>query len=94
MQQCIRPGGRLNVFAGPTDGARLPVDLADLFYRELAVFSTYSSTPATLSEAFELLASNQVWVLPLISHRLPLTAFEEGVRLQQSGRATKVIFHP
>jgi threonine dehydrogenase-like Zn-dependent dehydrogenase len=90
----LRPGGRINIFAGPTDGPRLPVDLADLFYRELAIFSTYSSTPATLAEAFDLLATNRVWVVPLISHRLPLSAFDEGVERQRNGKATKVIFHP
>jgi len=94
MQQVLRPGGRINIFAGPANGPRLSVDLADLFYRELAIFSTYSSTPATLGEAFDLLRRNQVQVLPLISHRLPLATFDEGVDLQRSGQATKVIFHP
>ncbi len=94
MQQLLRPGGRINIFAGPSDGANHSLDFADLYHRELSVFSTYSSTPAALAEAFDLLASNRVWVVPLISHRLPLTAFEEGVELQKSGRATKVIFHP
>jgi len=94
MQQLLRSGGRITIFAGPSDGARLSLDFADLYHRELSVFSTYSSTPAALAEAFELLASSRVWVAPLISHRLPLTAFEEGVELQKSGRATKVIFHP
>ncbi len=94
IQQALRPGGRLNVFAGPSDGPRLPVDVADLFYRELAIFSTYSSTPAALAEAFDLLKNNRVWAAPLISHRLPLAAFREGVEMQRDGRATKVIFHP
>lgn len=94
MQGLLRPGGRINIFAGPTDGPRLAVNIADLFYRELAILSTYSSTPATLTQAFQLLARNRVQVLPLISHRLPLAAFDEGVQLQRSGKATKVIFHP
>jgi len=94
VQQLLRSGGRINIFAGPSDGARISLDFADLYHRELSVFSTYSSTPAALAEAFELLASNRIWVAPLISHRLPLTAFAEGVELQKSGRATKVIFHP
>jgi len=33
-------------------------------------------------------------VAPLISHRLPLEAFDEGVRLQRDGKATKVVYHP
>ncbi len=94
MQQLLRPGGRINIFAGPSDGVRLSMDFADLYHRELSVFSTYSSTPAALAEAFDLLASDRVRVAPLISDRLPLAAFDEGVELQRSGRATKVIFHP
>ncbi|HSD51671.1 MAG TPA: alcohol dehydrogenase catalytic domain-containing protein [Candidatus Methylomirabilis sp.] len=93
-QRLLRPGGRINIFAGPSGGPRYPVDLGDLYHRELSIFSTYSSTPGTLTEAFDLLATNRVRVQTLISHRLPLTAFDEGVELQRSGRATKVIFHP
>jgi L-iditol 2-dehydrogenase len=93
-QRAVRAGGRINVFAGAADGPRLAMDLVDLYHRELAVVSTYSSTPATLAEAFTLLAESRVRVLPLISHRLPLSAFDEGVRLQREGAATKVIYHP
>lgn len=93
--QCaVRAGGRINVFAGAADGHRLTMDLSDLYHRELTVASTYSSTPATLAEAFALLADRRVRVSPLISHRLPLDAFDEGVRLQREGTATKVIYHP
>jgi len=93
-QRAIRAGGRINIFAGAADGPRLAVDLVDLYHRELTVASTYSSTPATLAEAFALLADRRVRVSPLISHRLPLDAFDEGVRLQREGVATKVIYHP
>jgi L-iditol 2-dehydrogenase len=93
-QHAIRAGGRINIFAGAADGPRLAVDFVDLYHRELTVASTYSSTPATLAEAFALLADRRVRVSPLISHRLPLDAFHEGVRLQRDGVATKVIYHP
>ena len=93
-QHAVRAGGRINIFAGAADGPRLALDLVDLYHRELTVASTYSSTPATLAEAFALLADRRVRVLPLISHRLPLDAFDEGVRLQREGAATKVIYHP
>jgi len=93
-QHAVRAGGRINVFAAAADGPRLAVDLVDLYHRELTVASTYSSTPATLAEAFALLADRRVRVSPLISHRLPLDAFDDGVRLQREGLATKVIYHP
>jgi L-iditol 2-dehydrogenase len=94
IQYALRAGGRINVFAGPSDGPVMGVDLADLYHREIALFSTYSSTPVTFARAFDLLARDEVRVIPLISHRLPLAAFEEGVALQRGGAATKVIFHP
>jgi L-iditol 2-dehydrogenase len=93
-QRAVRAGGRINVFAGAADGPRLPLDFVDLYHRELAVFSTYSSTPATLGRAVELLASRRVRVAPLISHRLPLEEFDDGVRLQRDGKATKVVYRP
>ncbi len=94
VQGAIRPGGRINIFADAADGPTLPLDFADIYRRELAVFSTYSSTPETLDQALALLAGRRVRVAPLISHRLPLGAFAEGVRLQREGRALKVVFHP
>jgi L-iditol 2-dehydrogenase len=94
IQGAVRPGGRINIFAGAAGGPFLPLDFVDLYHRELAVFSTYSSNPTSLAEAFDLLATGRVSVVPLISHRLPLAAFADGLRLQREGRATKVIFHP
>ena len=94
IQAWVRSGGRINIFAGAADGPDLSVDFLDLYHRELAIFSTYSSSPATLADAFALLTSGRVRVGPLISHRLPLSAFDEGVRLQRGGQATKVVFHP
>jgi L-iditol 2-dehydrogenase len=93
-RRMLRPGGGINVFAGPSNDRSLSLDCDELYHRELALFSTYSSTPAALAEAFELLACGRVVVEPLISHRLPLAAFAQGVQLQRSGTATKVIFHP
>jgi L-iditol 2-dehydrogenase len=93
-QEALRAGGRINVFAEATGEPRHPLDLADLYHRELTLTSTYSSTPATLARAFDLLADGRVRVDTLISHRLSLDEFEEGVRLQRSGRAIKVVFHP
>jgi threonine dehydrogenase-like Zn-dependent dehydrogenase len=94
MQEALRAGGRLNVFAEAVGAPRLSLDFADLYHRELTLTSTYSSTPATLAQAFALLAGGRVRVDPLITHRLSLDAFEDGVRLQRSGRAIKVVFHP
>ncbi len=90
----LRDGGRINLFAEPTGATHLPIDLGGFWRRELCLTASYSTTPVELREAIELLDSGAVQVRPLVSHRLALTRFQDGVRLQREGRATKVLFSP
>jgi L-iditol 2-dehydrogenase len=90
----LRDGGHLNLFAPPAAGEPYGLDLGGLYSRELTVRSTYSSTPADLAGALDLLASGAVRTDGLVTHRFPLEQFAEGVELQRSGRALKVLFHP
>lgn len=69
-----------------------PLDLEILYRQELTVSSTYSSSPAELSLALDLLVSRQVRVDGLISHRLPLECFAEGLALMRERQALKVYF--
>jgi L-iditol 2-dehydrogenase len=89
----VRDGGTLHYFAaGAGDG--LPVALGTLYHRELTITATYSSSPAELAEAFELLARGRVRVDGLISHRLPLERLGEGVELMRRHEAVKVYVIP
>ncbi|HXR66789.1 MAG TPA: alcohol dehydrogenase catalytic domain-containing protein [Ktedonobacteraceae bacterium] len=86
----VRKGGILNVFAAHSGS--VPLDLELLYKQELTLNSTYSSSPADLPLALDLLASRQVRVDSLISHRLPLARFAEGVALMRERAALKVYF--
>jgi L-iditol 2-dehydrogenase len=89
----LRAGGKINLFADAGDAGRMAIDLG-LFYRqELSLTATYSATPVELREAIRLLTSGQIRTDPLISHRLDLSRFDEGARLQREGQATKVLFY-
>ena len=85
----VRDGGSVHYFAGGP-GDALPLPLATLYHRELTVTSTYSSSPADLAAAFDLLAAGAIRVDDLISHRLPLERLAEGVDLMQRHVALKV----
>ena len=89
----VRDGGTLHYFAGGA-GESLPLGLATLYHRELTIGSTYSSSPAELAEAFELLACGRVRVDGLISHRLPLARLGEGIELMRRHEAVKVYVTP
>jgi threonine dehydrogenase-like Zn-dependent dehydrogenase len=54
--------------------------------------STYSSSQEELRIALDLLASRKVRVNTLLSHRLPLEQFAEGVSLMHEREALKVCF--
>jgi L-iditol 2-dehydrogenase len=86
----VRKGGMLNIFAAHTGS--VPFDLEALYQQELTVSSTYSSSPADLPLALDLLATRQVRVDSLISHRLPLERFAEGIALMRERAALKVYF--
>ncbi|VUZ84234.1 alcohol dehydrogenase [Candidatus Methylomirabilis lanthanidiphila] len=89
----LRAGGTINLFADAGDVGRMPIDLSLFYRRELSLTATYSATPVELEEALQLLTSGQIRTAPLISHRLDLSRFAEGARMQREGQATKVLFY-
>src|SRR5207248_5064601 len=86
----VRKGGTINIFAAQAGAAA--VDLEAIYLQELSITSTYSSSPEDLRIALALLASHKVRVDGLISHRLPLEQFAEGVMLMHKCAALKVYF--
>ncbi|GAC1381457.1 MAG: zinc-dependent dehydrogenase [Ktedonobacteraceae bacterium] len=86
----VRKGGVINIFAAHT--GTVPINLETIYQRELSLISTYSSSPAELHTALDLLAARKVRVDRLISHHLPLAQFAEGVSLMQKRAAIKVYF--
>ena len=86
----VRKGGTVNIFAAHRGAVSF--HLETLYQRELTVTSTYSSSPDELRTALDWLSSGKVRVTNLISHRLPLERFAEGVSLTREHAALKVYF--
>jgi L-iditol 2-dehydrogenase len=91
--ETLRDGGSVHYFAGG-DGDALPIALSALYHRELTIITTYSSSPATLTRAFWLIAAGKVEVARLVSHRLPLARLAEAVDLMRKRQALKVYVTP
>jgi threonine dehydrogenase-like Zn-dependent dehydrogenase len=81
----LEPGGTLLVFA---DAGAIPA--APLYRRELTVVGSRSATPAHMREAVRLLPGLDV-PAPTV---LPLDRFAEGLELQRTRGAAKVVFVP
>ncbi|HWZ19180.1 MAG TPA: zinc-binding dehydrogenase, partial [Ktedonobacteraceae bacterium] len=86
----IRKGGTINIFAAHS--GLVPMNLEKIYQQELSIISTYSSSPEELRIALDLLTSRTVRVDGLISHRLPLSRFSEGVALMRERAALKVYY--
>ena len=89
-----REGGAVVLFAHAGDGERANFDLNQLFKFERRILGTYSGSTAEQQKVFKLLTSGRFDPRALISHRLPLDRFAEGVSLARNRQALKVLFTP
>lgn len=89
----VRDGGAVHYFAGG-NGEALPLPLATLYHRELTVTATYSASPATLAEAFRLIADGGLSVEGLLTHRVALDRVGDAVALVLRHEALKVYVTP
>ncbi|HWC03198.1 MAG TPA: alcohol dehydrogenase catalytic domain-containing protein [Methylomirabilota bacterium] len=82
-----RDGGSVHLFVGDGEG---PMPFGELYKRELTLTATYSSSPADLAEAFDLIRTGAIRVAELCSHRVPLERLTEAVGLMERREALKV----
>lgn len=90
----LRPGGTVVLFAHAAPGEPPAFPLNDLFKQEKRLLGAYSGTPEEQARVFALLVSGALRPSQLVTHRLPLERFAEGVSLARQQAALKVLFHP
>lgn len=87
--------GRISLFGGlPKDKPTITFDSNVVHYRELTVVGANGSSPDHNRKALEYIASGAVPVADLITLRLPLEKFVEGVEAVTGGTAIKVTIEP
>ena len=65
-----------------------------MHYRELTIVGANGSSPAHNKRALALIASGEVPVLDLITHRVPLDRVPEAIEIVARGEAIKVTVEP
>ncbi|MFI7127119.1 zinc-dependent dehydrogenase [Nonomuraea sp. NPDC050153] len=98
QEQAVRMAarqGRVSFFGGlPKDDPLVTLDSNLVHYRELTIVGANGSSPAHNAEALRLVASGDVVVSDLITHRLPLPRVLDGIDLVSRGAAIKVTIEP
>ena len=90
----VRRGGTVVLFGGLPGGTQVSFDAARLHYDELELLSPFHFTPRAVRRAYELLASHEVDVEPLISERFPLANLEAAFRKLAEGTGLKFALIP
>jgi len=92
--QSIRKGGRVSLVG--LQAAPVELDLnEEIIYKEAMIFgSTGRMMWDTWWDMQALLESGKFDPMPVITHRLPLSEFEEGLKLAKGGVAGKVLLYP
>jgi D-arabinitol dehydrogenase (NADP+) len=79
-----RGGGMVLLFGVPPRGSSLTLDAFAIFEKGLTLRSSFTSLRNSY-QAVALLQSGTVRVKDLVSHRLPLKSFEQGVTMIEQG---------
>lgn len=89
------PQGRISFFGGlPKDDPYIRCDSNLVHYRELSLVGANGSSPAHNRRALDLIATGEVPVADLITHRVPLDQVHAAIDAVISGAAIKVVVEP
>lgn len=98
QQQALRMTARrsrVSLFAGlPKDSGPVSLDTNLIHYRELHVLGGTGATPAQNAAALDLIATGQVAVADLITHRFGLADIHAALDVIKQGTAIKATIEP
>src|SRR5262249_11535420 len=74
----VRPAGTALLFTPTATGFLTPLDLGELYFREVSLVPSYSCGPDDTRPAYELLRAGRVRTEPLVTHRFCLDDIQEA----------------
>jgi L-iditol 2-dehydrogenase len=91
----VEPGGTILFFAVPDPTVKLQVPINQFWRNEITMRTSYGAAPNDLEDSLRYLATGNLNVKDMITHRLSLREAREGFRLMaEAGASLKVILEP
>lgn len=91
----VKKGGYLSLFASlPLGDEFINVNSRIVHYNEICVYGVSDSTASHVKQAVAALEASTEQFRSIITHRLPISKFAEGVNKIQSREALKVVMFP
>ena len=90
----LRKGGRMALIGLP--GKPIELELGrEIVFKEAKIIGIHGRKMfETWTQMENMLAAGKLDVSPVITHKLPLNKWQQGVELAKNGEACKVIYHP
>jgi L-iditol 2-dehydrogenase len=93
--ESVENGGTILFFAVPDPSVKLQVPINQFWRKEITMRTSYGAAPNDIEDSLRTLATGEINVKDMISHRLPLTQAQEGFRLTaEASTSLKVILQP
>jgi len=89
----IRRGGRVCLFGVPSKGSVLGYDISELYNAGQQIVTSYGADESDTKAALGIIAANPEFER-LVTHRFPLSRFDEAVEAAAGGKTMKVIITP
>ena len=91
----VRKRGAVMLFASlPAGKSNISLDSRLIHYNEINITGSSDSTPKHVIKALELLSSNRFPAEKLVTHRLLLENFHQGLELMKKGESLRVVLIP
>ncbi len=90
----VKKGGLVVFFGGVPKGSLTELDCNLIHYNNIWIKGHFGASYSQSKRAFQLAISPTFPTEKFITHVLPLSEINEGIRLTQSGEAIKVVLHP
>lgn len=89
-----KKGGTVVFFGGVPKGKLTEIDTNTIHYNGLWIYGHYGANSMQVQRAFELSIDPIFPAKKIITHVLPLSQINEGIRLTKTGEAMKVVLLP
>lgn len=90
--KCVGKGGTILFFAVPRPDERLEIPINDFWRNEIKIMTSYGAAPNDLEDSIKLLASGELDLTGMITHKLKFADIGKGFQLVAEARESlKVI---
>ena len=91
----VSAGGKVSFFGGlPKENPFIKCDSNIVHYKEVTLYGANGSSPAQNQQALNMIASGEVKVSDLITHRVKLENVQSAIDAVLRGQAIKVVINP